>query len=1249
MRFSDQVKSKTRPLSPRPLDRHDTTAAQPLASGDSDRQNQLSQHTDDADARGAVNTTDASQTVDFTPCKGQNDAGAGPADELALPGQNRFGRFQVLSVLGRGGFGTVYRAYDPLLDREVALKVPRFVDDDPALLARFVGEAKAAARLRHPNIVAIYESGQAGAAPYIASEFVDGVPLNRLLRERRLDARTAVDWVRQIAEALHYAHQEGIIHRDIKPANIMVTHAGRPQVMDFGLAKRAADEAARMTTEGQIIGTPAYMAPEQARGHSADVGPRSDEYSVGVLLYEMLCGQTPFLGDAWSVMSQVSDVHAAPPPPRSVRAEIPRDLEACCLKALEKDPDCRYLTLQDLADDLKRWLDGQPLVARPISATEKLVRWCRRNRGIALLAGTLVALIVAIAVVGFVLAYQFERLADTATREAADATRAREQEKAARLATEQALIDTYTETGLAADRNGDAREAMLWFANAAAQAQQHPLRERHNRIRFQSWLAQIALPVQAFEHAGGWNKGLRYHASGQYLLSEANGPACEVRDLRDGSVVRLPVPSPIDAAAWSGDGQWLALASRQVVKIFEFPNGREIDSFAHPDPINCAAFSQKQRLLAIGGVKTVRVRSVADGTFTTPLLKHPKGITALVFNKDGSLLATRCDDQAVRVYAASSAADAPLLPPQPSTPQGREPLPVFVGNDCLVIADSGKSLRCWDVARKELVWEQPWKRVLCLTASRQGDRLAAGENFDVVLLDAATGKAIGKRINHRNLVYDVDFHPSGALLLSGGDDQTARISHVPSGEPLLPIIPHNDVVHRCTWSPDGSTFATVHWSDQLIRTWRLGRSEVADYAVPLTAPLPFVKVGNDGKHLLPCGIDTRREARELRVHDAATGAVVGKPITAPGRISDADFVVGTSLVIIGGAASAHGSEVHPSEQGMEKPGLVRFVHFESGAVAFADLDTPSEPVAVRCSPDGQTVVVLCHLGQVLLLDAATGQRRSEHQALEGRPADHGYVIRGRIRFSPQGNHFALWGCGPQVEIRNAATGALLKSVRHLRAMIHDVQFAPDGQTFVSCSSDMTARVWNTNAVGPNTESSAPQVLKHSGWVFSAQFSGDGKRLLTACSDRQARLWDLKSGKTILTTLAQNDEVFGVCFAPGEEYFLVGTRDGRISAWDATLGKLLAPPRRLGAMVYQLTLTGKSGHVVGSGRLNPILAFDLDNWVRAPDERLSVEEIRLLGEIVSSQRIHEGGAATSLSTDEWHERWRAFRSKALNLP
>jgi len=275
------------------------------------------------------------QQVTVTPAAGSSGRAANVRAKL------RVGRFIVRSVLGRGAFGMVYRAYDPVLDREVALKTPRFADDDATSYERFLREAKAAAKLRHPNIVAVFESGEAEGEPFIASEYVDGTVLLALLKQQTIDIHTTVDWIRQVAEALDYAHSEGIVHRDIKPGNMMISRSGRPQIMDFGLAKRF-EESAGVTTEGTIVGTPAYMSPEQARGQQASVGPASDQYSVGVVFYEMLCGRTPYVGDAWSVVSQVSSPMELPPAPRTLKPGVPRDLEACCLKALEKDPAARY-------------------------------------------------------------------------------------------------------------------------------------------------------------------------------------------------------------------------------------------------------------------------------------------------------------------------------------------------------------------------------------------------------------------------------------------------------------------------------------------------------------------------------------------------------------------------------------------------------------------------------------------------------------------------------------------------------------------------------------------------------------------------------------------------------------------------------------------------------------------------------------------------------------------------------------------
>jgi hypothetical protein len=308
---------------------------------------------------------------------------------------NNIGRFELRQVLGQGSFGRVYKAFDPQLDRYVALKVPTFGPEQTHKVQRFLAEAKAAAKLRHPNIVPTFDSGEVGGQYYIATQFVAGQPLSHRLEDDPPSFRQAAEWIRQLADALAYAHKEGIVHRDIKPDNIMLDEQGVPQIMDFGLAKRVNEDAA-MTTDGSILGTPAYMPPEQARGELSKVGPASDQYSLGVVLYEMLTGQRPFSGPPHAVIVQV--IGTEPPAPRSLLAEIPKDLEAICQKAMRKEIEGRYATAAEMAEDIAAWLRGDATKARPISRTERTVRWVRRNPVVA----GLVSAVALVTLIGFV-------------------------------------------------------------------------------------------------------------------------------------------------------------------------------------------------------------------------------------------------------------------------------------------------------------------------------------------------------------------------------------------------------------------------------------------------------------------------------------------------------------------------------------------------------------------------------------------------------------------------------------------------------------------------------------------------------------------------------------------------------------------------------------------------------------------------------------------------------------------------------
>ena len=371
--------------------------------------------------------------------------------------------YEILGELGRGGMGVVYQARQVGLDRLVALKMilagahARKKDLD-----RFRAEAQAVARFQHPNIVQIYEVGEADGLPYFSLEFVDGGTLAGKIHREPQPPRFAAETIEALARAMQYAHDRGVVHRDLKPANVLLSADGTPKVTDFGLAKRLEQDSGQ-TQAGTVLGTPSYMAPEQAMGQVDQVGPPADVYALGAMLYDLLTGRPPFTGS--STLDTLEMVRTREPvPPGQLTAKLPRDLETICLKCLQKESGKRYPSAGELADDLRRYLEGKPILARPVGAAERAWRWAKRNPWVARLGSATAVSILAVAVVSSLLSYRLnekkkEAEANLVAAKLAEEREAKEKQEAIIARDAENTAKKEAEANFKAAKAAEAREA----------------------------------------------------------------------------------------------------------------------------------------------------------------------------------------------------------------------------------------------------------------------------------------------------------------------------------------------------------------------------------------------------------------------------------------------------------------------------------------------------------------------------------------------------------------------------------------------------------------------------------------------------------------------------------------------------------------------------------------------------------------------------------------------------------------------
>ncbi len=1058
-------------------------------------------------------------------------AGPEKAGPPAVPG------YEIAKELGRGGMGVVYQARHLGLNRPVALKmILAGGHAGPKDLARFRQEAEAVARLRHPNIIQIYDIGEADGRPYFALELVEEGSLVRRLRGEPQPVFPTARLIETLARATHYAHQNGIVHRDLKPANILLvsgrvvsggvvsgessadtTHHSpltthQPKITDFGLARRLDDQASG-SPPSEVVGTPSYMAPEQAQGRAQAAGPAADVYALGAILYEMLTGRPPFKG-ATAVDTLVQVMHEEPLRPSRLRPKVPRDLETICLKCLQKDPRKRYTSAEALADDLRRFRQGKPILARPVGALERSWKWARRRPlTAALLAGMLVSVVLGFAGV----TWQWRVAADA--RDVAVAEK-QEAERLRRIA---------EEARQRAGRDRERSRRALYYSRIS----QTQLQWRVNDLAGAERSLARCVPDPGRPDRRGWEwhylSGL-FHAELLTLSHPQGGLGASVAVAPDGRYVASVVGGyPPEEREKPGE-----------VRLWDAADGRLLHAIPGPGTLHRLAVAPDGKRLAVGATDgTVRILDAATGREALRRALHTQAVTGLAYNPAGDRLATAGWDRTVKISDAATGAVLHVLRGHGHKVQS---VAFHPRGDRVASGDWDGEVRIWS-SRGDLLatWHQHKSAVYCVAFSPDGKLLAsAGSNGNIKVAELATGKVVQSLTGHAGAVLSVAFSPDGRSLAYGGGDSTVRVWDVEAGLQRIIFRGHTAAVEEVHFSPDGQRLVSVSPGRGMVKVWDLtDHPEHATFA-RTGADVEAIAFPPGGRQVVSVTVGGR-----LQTWDADTG-VLQTERRLP--LSEQEVSPGVPVCFAPGAARLAG-------RSRQDPALVKSWDVATGAETAVFRGHTLPVTCVHFSADGRRLATAgCDLPaldgrhEIMLWDAASGRRLATRT---------GTGPLYTLAFRPDGRRLATGRAGGFLTVLDGETGAERLSFRGHQGEVTALAYSPDGRFLASGGlTDRSIKVWDlTDAKEARSPSRRPvYVLAAPSFVCDLAFSPDGKRLAAVSRDL-VRVWDAEVGQELLTLRGAPqrhwDPPFNprILFSPDGRR-LAGTNwDESISIWD----------------------------------------------------------------------------------------------------